>query len=186
MKSEMTGRKAEELRIRKMTFSAMFLAIAMVLPLITGQIPEIGQMLSPMHIPVLLCGFMCSWPWGLAVGLIAPPLRSAVFGMPAMFPQAVAMAFELATYGALSGILYRILPRKKWAIYASLLTAMIAGRLVWGLVRLALAGLTNSTFTAAAFLGGAVTNAIPGIIMHIVLIPVLVMLMEREGLVVRQ
>ena len=170
-------------KIRKMTYAALFLAIAMVLPFITGQIPEIGQMLSPMHIPVLLCGFMCGWPWGLAVGLIAPPLRSAVFGMPVMFPSAVAMAFELGTYGAVSGILYRILPRKKWAVYAALISAMIIGRLVWGLAQAVIAGLTHSEFTIAAFLAGAVTKAVPGIIMHIVLIPVLVMVMEREGLV---
>ena len=167
-----------------MIYSALFLAIAMVLPFITGQIPEIGVMLSPMHIPALLCGFMCGWPWGLAVGLIAPPLRSVLFGMPVMFPTAVAMSFELAVYGAVSGILYRILPRKKWAIYVSLLSAMIAGRLVWGLVQLVIAGLTHSVFTVSAFLAGAVTKAIPGIIMHIVLIPVLVMIMEREGLAV--
>ena len=166
-----------------MTYAALFLAIAMVLPLITGQIPEIGQMLSPMHIPVLLCGFMCGWPWGLAVGLIAAPLRSAVFGMPVMFPTAVAMAFELAAYGAVSGMLYRILPRKRWSVYAALISAMIIGRLVWGLAQAVIAGLTHSEFTMAAFLAGAVTKAVPGIIMHIVLIPVLVMVMEREGLV---
>lgn len=170
-------------KIRKMTYAALFLANAMVLPFITGQIPEIGQMLSPMHIPVLLCGFMCGWPWGLAVGLIAAPLRSAVFGMPVMFPSAVAMAFELGTYGAVSGILYRILPRKKWAVYAALISAMIIGRLVWGLAQAVIAGLTHSEFTMAAFLAGAVTKAVPGIIMHIVLIPVLVLVMEREGLV---
>ena len=99
-----------------------------------------------------------------------------------MFPTAVAMAFELATYGAVAGIMYRMLPRRKWAIYAALLTAMIAGRLVWGMVNLVIAGLAGSAFTAAAFLAGAVTTALPGIIMHIVLIPVLVMVMEREGL----
>ena len=176
------GSGGAELRIRKMTAAALFLAIAMVLPLITGQIPEIGQMLCPMHIPVLLCGFMCGWPWGLAVGLTAPLLRSAVFGMPPMFPEAAAMTFELAVYGALSGILYSVLPRNKRAIYATLITAMIAGRLVWGLARLAIAGLAGYEFTAAAFVAGAVTKAIPGIIMHIVLIPVLVMVMEREGM----
>ena len=184
MARKAAGKEAAELRIRKMTYAALFLAIAMVLPLITGQIPEIGAMLCPMHIPALLCGFMCGWPWGLAVGLTAPVLRSAMFGMPVMFPTAVAMAFEMAVYGAVSGILYRVLPRKKWAIYAALVTAMAAGRLVWGLAHLAIAGLTHSEFTAAAFLAGAVTTAVPGIIMHIVLIPVLVMVMEREGLAV--
>ena len=88
------------LRNRKMTYSALYLAIALVLPFLTGQIPEIGAMLCPMHIPALLCGFVCGWPWGMAVGFISPLLRSVVFGMPSLFPEAVAMAFEMGVYGA--------------------------------------------------------------------------------------
>ena len=170
------------LQVRKMTYAALFLAIAMVLPFVTGQIPEIGSMLCPMHIPALLCGFMCGWPWGLAVGFIAPLLRSVIFGMPAMFPGAVAMAFELAAYGGLAGLLYRFLPRKEWSVYAVLVISMIAGRIVWGIARVILAGLSGSSFTWALFLAGAVTNAIPGIIMHLILIPVLVIVMDRAGL----
>ena len=170
------------LRIRKLIYAALYLAIAMVLPFLTGQIPQIGAMLSPMHIPVLLCGFMCGWPWGLAVGFIAPLLRSVLFGMPALFPAAVAMAFELAVYGGTSGLLYRLLPRKPWAVYAALIIAMIAGRVVWGAVRLVLAGLSGTSFTWALFIAGALTNAVPGIILHLVLIPILVIAMERAGL----
>ena len=170
------------LQVRKMTYAALYLAIAMVLPFVTGQIPEIGAMLSPMHIPVLLCGFMCGWPWGLAVGLIAPLLRSVIFGMPVMFPGAVAMAFELATYGCISGLLYHLLPKKAWCTYAVLVISMIAGRVVWGIARLILAGLSGGSFTWALFIAGAVTNAIPGIILHLALIPVLVIAMNRAGL----
>ena len=170
------------LQIRKMTYAALYLAIAMVLPFVTGQIPEIGSMLCPMHIPALLCGFMCGWPWGLAVGFIAPLLRSVVFGMPAMFPQAVAMAFELAVYGGMAGVLYRVLPREKWTLWLALILSMIAGRVVWGIARLVLAGLSGSSFSWALFIAGAVTNAIPGIILHLILIPVLVLVMERAGL----
>ena len=169
-------------RIRKMTFSALYLAIALVLPFVTGQIPEIGAMLSPMHIPVLLCGFVCGWPWGLAVGLIAPLLRSVLFGMPALYPAAIAMTFELGVYGLLSGLLYRVLPRKTWSIYVTLLIAMIGGRLVWGAARYVLAGLAGSEFPLSAFFAGAVLNAIPGIILHIVLIPILVMVLEKAKL----
>ena len=89
-------------QIRKLTYSALYLAIALVLPFLTGQIPEIGSMLCPMHIPALLCGFVCGWPWGLAVGFVSPLLRSLLFGMPTAY-TAVAMAFELAAYGAVSG-----------------------------------------------------------------------------------
>ena len=170
------------LQIRKLTYSALFLALAMVLPFLTGQIPQIGSMLSPMHIPALLCGFLCGWPWGFAVGFIAPLLRSVVFGMPAMFPGAVAMAFELAAYGAVSGLLYRMLPRRKSSVYIAIVAAMLLGRAVWGIARLILAGLSGQSFTWALFLAGAFTNAVPGIILHLALVPLLVIVLEKAGL----
>ena len=166
-------------RLVKMILSAAFLALAYVMPFLTGQLPEIGSMLCPLHIPVLLCGFICGWPWGLAVGFIAPLFRSVTLGMPPLFPTAVCMAFELATYGAIAGFMHKMLPRKKPYIYVSLLTAMVIGRLVWGTAMFLCLGLSGGNFTFAAFLAGAVTNAIPGIILQIILIPVLVMVLDR-------
>ena len=170
------------LNIRKLTYSALFLALAFVLPFLTGHIPTIGSMLSPMHIPVFLCGMVCGWPWGLAVGIIAPIMRSMIFGMPPMFPTAVSMAFELAAYGAIAGIMYKRLPKNAACTYISLIVAMLSGRVVWGLVRFIIAGLQASTFTFEAFLAGAFINAVPGIILHIVLIPPVVMLLRRAKL----
>ena len=166
------------LSIRKLTYSALFTALALVLPFLTGQIPEIGSMLCPMHIPTILCGFICGWPWGLAVGFISPLLRSVIFGMPPLLP-ATAMAFEMAVYGAASGFLYRTLPKKKWAIYASLLSAMVLGRIAWGGVQMIITGLQNTEFTPAIFLAGAVSSAIPGIILQIVLIPMIILVLEH-------
>ena len=163
----------------KTVFAAVFLALAFVMPFLTGQIPEIGSMLCPMHIPVLLCGFVCGWPWGIAVGFIAPLLRSLTLGMPPLFPTALCMAFELAAYGAVAGIMHKILPRKKGYIYCSLLTAMLVGRVVWGLVMFVCMGVDGGSFTFSAFLAGAFTNAIPGIIAQIILIPVLVMVLDN-------
>lgn len=169
--------------VLKLVFAAMFLALSLVMPFLTGQIPEIGSMLCPMHIPVLLCGFICGWPWGLVVGLIAPVLRSLIFGMPTLFPKAVCMAFELAAYGAVAGIMHKILPKKKISIYGSLLIAMIAGRIVWGCAMYIFMGINGGAFTFSAFIAGAFTNAIPGIIVQIVLIPVLVMLLENPKII---
>ena len=175
-------RKMRSVQIRRLTYAALFLAIAQVLHFITGQIPEIGAMLSPMHIPLLHCGFICGWPWGLAVGFIAPLLRSVLFGMPAMFPGAVAMAFELAAYGCIAGWLRQRLPKTNAMVYVILLIAMIVGRIVWGAARLILAGISGSGFTWAMFLSGALLNAVPGIILHIILIPILVIALEKAGL----
>ena len=167
-------------QILKMVLSAMFLALSYVMPFLTGQIPEIGAMLCPMHIPVLLCGFICGWPWGLAVGFVAPLLRSMTLGMPPLFPTAFCMAFELATYGAVSGLMHKLLPRKKPYVYCSLIIAMIVGRLVWGAAMYVCMGLNGGSFTFAAFLAGAITNAIPGIVVQLVLIPILVMLLDNS------
>ena len=166
-------------RILKLVLSAICLALCMVLPFLTGQIPEVGAMLCPLHIPVLLCGFICGWPWGLAVGFVAPLLRSVILGMPPFFPTAVCMAFELAAYGAVAGLMHRRLPRRKPYIYASLLTAMLLGRLVWGVAMYVCVGMNGGSFTFAAFLAGAFFNAVPGIIVQIVLIPVLVMVLDN-------
>ena len=170
------------LQIRQLTYAALYLAIAMVLPFVTGQVPEIGSKLLPMHIPALLCGFMCGWKYGLVVGFIAPLLRSVTFGMPPMIPEAVAMAFELAVYGGMSGWLRRVLPGRIGYIYAALLLSMIAGRIAWAIVRLSLAGLAVSGFSWKLFMTGGVTKAIPGIILQLAIIPVLVTAMEKAGL----
>lgn len=167
------------LRIQKLVLSAVCLALCLVLPFLTGQIPEIGSMLCPMHIPVLLCGFLCGPTWAAVVGAVAPLLRFALFGMPPLFPTGAAMCAELATYGAVSGLLYLHLPRKPLHVYVSLLAAMLAGRVVWGVIRVALTGATGAAFTWAAFMAGAFTQAIPGIILHIVLIPVIVLALQR-------
>lgn len=166
-----------------LALAAMFLALSFVMPFLTGQIQQIGNMLCPMHIPVILCGFVCGGPWGLAVGFAAPFLRSLIFGMPPMFPVAFAMAFELAAYGLMSGVLYRVFPKKRGYIYCSLIISMIIGRLIWGIVQFFCMGFDASEFGFAAFWAGAVTNALPGILLQIVLIPVVVMILEKTGII---
>lgn len=165
--------------VLNLTCAAICLALCMVLPFLTGQIPEIGSMLCPMHIPVLLCGFICGPLYAAAVGVVAPVLRFALFGMPPLFPVGAAMCFELLTYGLVSSLLYRALPRSKASIYMALVGAMLAGRVVWGVASMILRGIAGTGFTWVAFMAGAFTSAIPGIILHIVLIPVVVMALER-------
>ena len=171
--------KASRLNVIQLVTAALCHALCMVLPFLTGQIPQIGSALSPMHIPVLMCGFLCAPAYAAAVGFIAPLLRFALFGMPPIFPTGVAMCFELATYGLVAGVLYRRLPKKNASIYAALITAMLAGRVVWGIVRALLSGVSGSPFTFAAFWAGGFANAGPGIIVHIVIIPVLVRALRR-------
>ena len=167
----------------RMIISALMLALTYVLPFLTGQVPEIGAMLCPMHIPVLLCGFICGWQWGLSVGFIAPLLRGLTLGMPPIFPAAICMAFELAAYGAVSGFMHRLLPRRRGFLYLSLLISMILGRLVWGFAMFVSLGVSGGVFTLSAFIAGAITNAIPGIILQIIIIPVAVMITESKRII---
>ena len=140
-------------------------------------------MLLPMHIPVLLCGFICGWQYGGVVGFVLPLLRHLMFGMPPLL-TAVAMAFELAAYGIVTGLLYRLLPRKNVvSLYISLISAMLLGRVVWGVVRVIMTGVAGEAFTWKLFLAGAFVNAVPGIILQLVLIPALMVILGRAGLV---
>ena len=169
---------------KNMTLAAMFLAIGLVLPLLTGQIPQIGNMLLPMHIPVFLCGLICGWQYGAIVGLVLPLIRYAIFGMPVLFPTGIAMSFELMTYGLVAGLLYGI---SRWqcviSLYRSLIAAMLAGRVVWGIVQVILLGISGNGFTWQMFMAGAFLNAIPGIIVQLILIPVIMVALNRTGLV---
>ena len=173
----------KNISVRKIVLAGFFLALGIVLPFFTMQIPSIGAMLLPMHIPVLICGFVCGWPIGLVVGFILPLLRSLLFTMPPMYPTALAMAFELAAYGALTGLFYHHLSKKPLNTYITLLLAMIGGRVIWGLVSAVLYGVSNQAFGLTVFMAGAITNAIPGIILQIIVIPILIIALEKARLI---
>lgn len=140
-------------------------------------------MLLPMHLPVLVCGLICGWQYGGIVGFVLPLLRYVLFGMPPM-PNGLAMAFELAAYGAISGFLYN---RSRWqcivSLYRSLIIAMIGGRVIWGIVRVVMLGMTGNAFTWQMFMAGAFLNAVPGIILQLVFIPALMVALNKTGLV---
>ena len=162
----------------------MFLALGLVLPFVTGQIPEIGQMLLPMHIPVMICGFVCGWQYGLAVGFITPILRSLFFGQPVIFPMAFAMAFELSVYGLTCGLLYKFLPKKKWIFYPELIISMIAGRVVYALIMTVLSRVTASVkFGLLAWITTSLPSAVPGLILQIVLIPIVMIALQSAKLI---
>lgn len=161
-------------KVEKTVLSALFLTLGMVLPLLTAQIKEIGDSLLPMHFAVLLCGMVCAPRYGLAVGLILPFFRSAVFSMPPIYPNAVWMSLELATYGYVAGIIYTKSKKTLVWIYVSLISAMVTGRVVWGVTKALLLGLAGNAFTPVAFITGGFLDAIPGIILQLILIPLIV------------
>lgn len=170
--------------LKNMTLAAMFMALGLILPFFTGQLQLIAKTLLPMHIPVFLCALICGWRYGLPVAIILPILRSFLFGMPVLYPTAIAMAFEQGAYAFVSGFLYE---KSRWqcvrALYRCMIIAMVAGRIVWGVTQVILLGLSGSAFTYEAFIAGAFLNAIPGIILQLVLIPIVMVALDRAKLV---
>lgn len=185
MFSKFNLRKDEKMKtVQKMTVSALLLAVGLLLPFLTAQIQQIGQMLSPMHLPVLLCGLLCGWKYGLAVGIVLPILRSFLFGMPMLFPQAVAMAFELGTYGFISGFVYEKVSRQNiGTVYEALIFAMLGGRIVYGIVMACIMAALHQPYSFQMFLSMAFINGIPGIILQLLLIPLIMAVLNSTKLV---
>ena len=160
----------------------MFLAIGFILPMLTGQIPVIGKILLPMHIPVLLCGFICGWKYGGTIGFVLPLARSLLFSVPVMYPTAIAVAFEMAVYGIVTGILYPLAKRKTLlTVYGCLLCAMVAGRAVRLIAEVVLLGFGGNPFVFKAFLTGTILNAIPGILLQLILIPSVMVALKKAS-----
>lgn len=169
---------------KKLTITAMLFALGLVLPFLTGQIPQIGSMLLPMHLPVFLCGLICGGKYGAMMGLLLPVVRSFMFGMPPMYPTAAAMAVELAAYGAVAGGLYfRAGYFCVKSLYRSMVPAMIVGRLVWAAAMVVLMGVGGDVFTVEMFMAGAFFNAIPGIALQLVLIPAIMVALGKTKLI---
>lgn len=171
-------------KIRRMVLAALLLALGLVLPFVTGQIPEIGNMLLPMHLPVLICGLVCGWKWGAAVGFVLPLMRSLLFQMPPLLPTmrtggALCMAFELMAYGLISGLLYARLKKYRWGLIVSLVAAMLLGRVVWALASVVIYRLfADFRFDFELFLTGGFIAAWPGMLVQLVVVPVVVKLLE--------
>ncbi len=164
-----------------LVLSALFLALGMLLPFLTGQIKEIGDSLLPMHLPVMLCGMLCGWKYGLCIGFVLPFLRSVSFGMPPLYPNAIWMALELATYAFVIGFLY--CRRKEYArgyLLFCLLCSMLSGRVVWGIAKAILLGVARKPFGFEAFLAQGFFDAIPGLIAQFILIPLIAELTQQK------
>lgn len=158
--------------IQKITGSAVLMALGMILPFFTGLVPSFGKMLLPMHIPVFLCSFLCGWQYGLIVGFLLPLFHSALFGVPILYPVALSMAFELATYGCTADLLYRSFHKKgTLPLCGALVLSMLCGRVVLGISEAILFGIGNHPFSFPLFITSAFVNAIPGILLQLLLIP---------------
>ncbi len=159
--------------------TALCIALGLILPQVFHLIGA-GPVFLPMHIPVLLCGLCFGWPFGLICGAVTPLLSSVMTGMPPLFPTGAAMVFELAAYGALSGILYRKLRQN---IYISLIAAMVGGRAVSGLASAVFYGVAGKDYGFQIFLTGAFVTGLPGIILQLLIIPLLVIGLEKATVI---
>ncbi len=175
---------SQNIRVKNLVMAALFTAIGIVLPQAFHMIPNAGSIILPMHIPVLICGMTAGGFYGAIAGALTVSLSILINGMPPLFPIGVCMIAELAVYGLVSGMAYKALGcrthRKR--TYAALIIAMIAGRAVNGLAMSVAMGMAGKTYTLQAFLMGAFVTALPGIIIQLVLIPPVVVALEKVHL----
>lgn len=165
-----------------LTGTALCIALGLVLPIFFHMIGA-GSAFSPMHLPVLLCGLLFGWQYGAVCGLIVPLLSSLLTGMPPIFPTALAMMLELCAYGSLAGIFYR---RLYWNVYFALIAAMLGGRVVSGLANALFLSMAGKPYGFAVFLSDSFLEAVPGIILQVVLVPVIVLAMGRAKIFRRE
>lgn len=171
--------KKYQKHIYKLTMAAMCMALGLILPFFTMQIPEIGNMLLPMHLPIFLCGILCGAPYGALIGAMTPLLRSLLFSRPILYPTAVSMSFELCAYGLLVGLFMFLLKKKTpLTLYLSLIGAMLGGRAVWAISRIVLLALDEIPFSFMIFLSEGFASAALGIVIQLALIPALVMAID--------
>ena len=173
---------AKQSAILNLTISAMLLALAMFLPFLTGQIPQFGRMLSPLHIPAMLAGFILPLPWAVSLAFIIPIVRSLIFSMPPMVPMAVTMAFELATYALVIGLIYKRPAKSYFSILIALIPAMVIGRIVYALVFFIVMSLTAGTFNLSVVITGLTVEGLPGVIVQLLIVPPIVFAVEKAGL----
>ncbi len=172
--------------IKKLCVTAICIALCYVLPLAFHGL-GLGSLLSPMHIPVLLCGLLCGWAYGAVCGIIGPGLSCLLSGMP----SPVALSFmipELVVYGLASGLLYRLV-RTKYPIadiYIALIGAMILGRIAGGIASALFYLGKSQGFTIAIWASSYFLGTAPGIVCHLIVIPLLVLTLQRTGAVPRR
>jgi len=171
-------------KIKNLALSAMFFAMGIVIPFVFGQIPQVGSMLLPMHIPVFLCAFVCGWKYAVPMAVLLPIFRSVIFGRPNMYPEAVSIAFEMAAYAFIADFLYNHFKRQCMkSIYNCLFISMITGRIVRCIVQLFLLRLNEMPFTITQVLTGVIITGIPGIILQLILIPTTMFILNRTKLI---
>ncbi|HOB19992.1 MAG TPA: ECF transporter S component [Candidatus Atribacteria bacterium] len=158
--------------------AALLLALGVLLPTAFHLFDISGVMFLPMHLPVLLCGLLCGWKFGGMTGFLVPLLASLLTGKPPIYPTALAMAFELAAYGIVTGLLI-----KRFNVFVSLIGAMLAGRVVMGLANYVFLGLAGNAYTLNMFLGGAFLTVWPGILIQLVFVPAIILALKRARLI---
>lgn len=166
---------------RNVTLTAMCIALCVVLPVAFHSIPDAGSVMLPMHIPVLICGMICGWPNGFLCGLMGPLLSSVLTGMPpvSFLP---AMMVECGVYGLVSGLMLQYVRTKSTCadLYISLVTAMLAGRVVSGIARALIftPGMAFSAWVSASFV-----TALPGILIQLVFLPSVVFTLMKARII---
>lgn len=174
------------LKIKKLALTSVFIAIGIIIPILFHSVSMFGKIFLPMHIPVILCGIICGPVFGVTAAIMTVILSSIITGMPPLYPMAVIMIFELITYAIVSGVIIRLLRNRLNTIitlYISLVVAMLLGRLILGIASVIFIGILGTGYSMEAFITGAFVTGLTGIIIQLILIPWLIIILNKAHLI---
>ncbi len=169
-------------KLKKIITTAACIALCVILPMIFHLIPDGGALFSPMHIPVLICGLLCGWQFGFACGILGPIVSHLLTGMPGLgfLPN---MMIELALYGLMTGLMMKVVRTGKTYtdVLISLISAMLIGRVLMGIIVYLF--FSKGNYGISAWFASYFVGSIPGIIAHIILVPIIVLALMKARLV---
>ncbi len=168
--------------VKQSVITAVCIALCVVLPMALHSIPQAGMIYSPMHIPALICGLVCSWPYAIACGIIGPVLSSVITGMPDITTMP-SMMVELVCYGVVASLLMKCVHTKKTIadVYISLVGSMLSGRIIAGIVKALI--FARGTMTITTWATAYFVKCLPGIAIHLIVIPIVFIALEKSNLI---
>lgn len=182
----------EQVKSNKIAFPARTVATAALVCALSVVLPQVfhfiggkplGNAFLPMHLPVILGGYLLNPAAALVCGALSPILSFFVSGMPP-FPRLIFMIFELGAYGFSTSVFVH---KCRLPVWLNLPLTWICGRTMYfvtaffalRVLHLEMQGMT----TASAAVWTAVTTGVPGIILQAVVVPILVAAFKKARLI---
>lgn len=165
-------------KARELSLAGLLGALGLLLPIGFHALGWGGKIFLPMHLPILVGGFLLNASIAGSLGLIVPLLSAVLTGMPPLAPPvAPLMAIELLIKGSVASFAYR---RLRLPLAAALLLALISDWLVLALAAFGLAEFFRIEDSPLIYVGGAIALSWPGTVLQAAIAPLAVRVIEQR------